>query len=73
MNQAIARVPRENENRAMLAAKWIKALIGMGGVAVVFGGFAFLFYLARKTHTRRFGGISYWEILHGKRMPPRKK
>ena len=57
----------------MVAVVVWKVILGMVAVAGCFGGFAFLMYLARRSHTHKVGGRTYWDILRG-RFPrvPRK-
>lgn len=42
-----------------------KLAVGFGVIALVFGLFGVLMYLARATHTKRIGGISIWRVLRG--------
>ena len=58
----------------MLAESIWKATIAVVAIVAFFGGFAFLMYQARKTHTKRIGGIHYLQVLYG-RFPrwPRKR
>ena len=62
--------PRES---GMATVSWGQVLVAVGGIALVFGVFAFLLIRARRTHTRRFGGISYWEVLGGRRLRLRRR
>jgi len=52
----------------MAAVSLGRLLVGVVGIALVFTVFTILLLRARRTHTRRIGGISYWEILCGQRF-----
>ena len=52
---------------------WWKVAVGCLAIVGVFGLFALLLYQSKRTHTRRFGGISYWEILRGRFPKVRKR
>ncbi len=56
----------------MLAVVVWKALVGVAVIAGLFTVVAILMFRVRRTHTRRFGGISYWEVLGGRRFPWRR-
>jgi hypothetical protein len=59
----------------LLAASLHRALIGAGVIVLIFAVFAVLLFRARRTHTRRIGGISYWELIGGRfpRLRRRKR
>jgi hypothetical protein len=52
---------------------WV-VVLALAMIVMLFAMFAFLLYQARKTHTRRVGGRTYWDIVYGRfpRIPPRR-
>jgi len=43
-----------------------KVLIGVAAILLLFSLFAWLLARSKRTHCRRFGGISYWEVVYGR-------
>lgn len=50
----------------MLAFVLWKVLVGAAVILSLFGMFAWLLARSKRTHSRRFGGISYWEVVYGR-------
>ncbi len=52
-----------------------KVLVAFCFIVAIFGGFAFLLWQARRTHTHKVGGRTIWDIMHGRfpRIRRRKK
>ena len=50
-----------------------RMLVGIGGVVLAFALFAFLMWQARRTHTRKVGGRTYWDIVYGRFPRIRRK
>ena len=43
-----------------------RVLIGLGTIVLIFALFGFLMWQARRTHTRKIGGRTYWDIIYGR-------
>ena len=56
----------------MLAAALWQILTGIVFIVGLFGLFALVMYRARRSHTKRYGGITIWQLLWG-RWPRRRK
>jgi hypothetical protein len=52
----------------MVAVAWWQVVLGLAVPIILFGGFLLVMLRARRHHTRRFGGITYWQLL-GMRDP----
>jgi len=51
-----------------------RVVIGLSAIVLFFALFAFLMYQAKRTHTFKAQGRSYWDIIFGRfpRIPRRK-
>ncbi len=63
------------KERVMGGVSLWKVFIGFGAIILVFALFGFLMWQARRTHTRKVGGRTYWDIIYGRfpRMRRRRK
>ena len=43
-----------------------RVIIGLGVIVLCFALFAFLMYQAKRTHTHKVRGRTYWDILYGR-------
>ncbi|MCP4246753.1 MAG: hypothetical protein GY778_06865 [bacterium] len=49
----------------LAAAGW-QIVVAIAGIGLIFGIFGVLLFRARRTHTHKVGGRSYWDIVFGR-------
>ena len=50
----------------ILAMTGWQIVVAVAGIGLVFGTFGLLLFRARRTHTHKVGGRSYWDIIFGR-------